>query len=450
MTTTIPPSATTLATATPTAARGNSVSDLYGAAVKSLTARSTGLQGIDAQIRRDDARLSTLGRLANVLDDVKSVAGTLAASGLTLAAQADGKALGARITASGAAAGTHKVDVKQLAQAQQLATVTVPSATTPIGSGAATVIKIETGGGAGGTAGTKTIRIGAPDNTPDGIAAALKAAGVEAKVVKTDKGVALNLSGQPGAANAMRIGVSGDPALQALLTFQPPARGAVTQTAAAQDAVVNVDGKTVSGTSNRFTGAIAGVTLDLKATGSGTVTIAGDDGAIARNVKAFADAVNGLPARLAALKSGDAGDRTLAQVQEQVTRIVNGADPAALAAIGVTARNGKLTVDDAKLNAAIAAAPDQVAKLFAGGGAGLADKVGTGIAQQLATGGTIASQATAVTKDRDTLADKKNQMTQAVNAQAGNLVQQYTNAGANSLFGLMNQGKAMSAFDFLA
>ena len=448
MTTTIPPSATTLATATPTAARGNGVSDLYGAAVKSLTARSTGLQGIDAQIRRDDARLSTLGRLANVLDDVKSVAGTLAASGLTLAAQADGKALGARITASGAAAGTHKVDVKQLAQAQQLATVTVPSATTPIGSGAATVIKIETGGATGGT---KTIRIGAPDNTPDGIAAALKAAGVEAKVVKTDKGVALNLSGQPGATNAMRIGVSGDPALQALLTFQPPARGAVTQTAAAQDAVVNVGGKTVSGTSNRFTGAIAGVTLDLKATGSGTVTIAGDDGAIARNVKAFADAVNGLPARLAALKSGDAaGDRTLAQVQEQVTRIVNGADPAALAAIGVTARNGKLTVDDAKLNAAIAAAPDQVAKLFAGGGAGLADKVGTGIAQQLATGGTIASQATAVTKDRDTLADKKNQMTQAVNAQAGNLVQQYTNAGANSLFGLMNQGKAMSAFDFLA
>ena len=439
----------TLATATTTAARGNSVSDLYGAAVKSLTARSTGLQGIDAQIRRDDARLSTLGRLANVLDDVKSVAGTLAASGLTLAAQADGKALGARITASGAAAGTHKVDVKQLAQGQQLATVTVPSATTTIGSGAATVIKIETGNG--GTGNTKTIRIGAPDNTPDGIAAALKAAGVDAKVVKTDKGVALNLTGQPGAANAMRIGVAGDPALQALLTFQPPARGAVTQTAAAQDAVVNVDGKTVSGTSNRFSGAIAGVTLDLKAVGSGTVTIAGDNGAIARNVKAFADAVNGLPARLASLKSGDAaGDRTLAQVQEQVARIVNGADPATLAAIGVTARNGKLTVDDAKLNAAIAAAPDQVAKLFAGGGTGLADKVGTGIAQQLATGGNIASQASAVTKDRDALADKKSQMTQAVNAQAGNLVQQYTNAGANSLFGLMNQGKTMSAFDFLA
>jgi flagellar hook-associated protein 2 len=91
-----------------------------------------------------------------------------------------------------------------------------------------------------------------------------------------------------------------------------------------------------------------------------------------------------------------------------------------------------------------------VAKLFTGGGNGLADKVGAGIGQQLATGSSIANQAAAVTKERDALAEKKTQMTQAVTAQAGNLVQQYTNAGANSLFGLMNQGKTMSAFDFLA
>jgi flagellar hook-associated protein 2 len=444
--TTIPSTTTAAAAAT---AGSKSLSDLYGSAVKSLTARSTGLQGIDAQLRRDDARLSTLGRLANVLDDVKSVAGTVAASGLKLAAQVDGKAVDARITAAGAAAGTHKVDVKQLAQAQQLSTVTVPSATTAIGSGTPTVIQIETGSG---TAKNKiAIRIGAPDNTLEGIAAAFKAAGVDARLVTGDKGVALSLSGQPGAANAMRVQVAGDPALQALLAWQPPARGTVTQTSAAQDAVVNVDGKAVTSAGNRLTGAIAGVTLDLKATGSGTVTIAGDNDAIARNVKAFAAAVNGLPARLAGLKSGDvASDRLLAQIQDQVARLVGGADPAALAAIGVGTKNGKLTVDETKLNAAIAAAPDQVAKVFANGGTGLADKLGAGLAQQLATGSTLANQATAVTKDRDALADKKAQMTQAVNAQASSLVQQYANAGANSLFGMMSQGRPASAFDFLA
>jgi flagellar hook-associated protein 2 len=405
MTTTIPSSTAALAAPMSTTGQGKGVSDLYGAALKSLTGRNTALQGVDAQIRRDDARLSTLGRLANVLDDVRSVAGTLAASGMTLAAQVDGRALSARITATGAAPGTHKVDVKQLAQAQRLATVATPSPTTPIGSGAPTVVKIETG--SGGAAGTRTIRIGAPDNTLDGIAAAFKAAGVDAKVVTSDKGAVLELTGASGAAGAMRIGVAGDPALQALLSFQPPARGTVTQTAAAQDAIASVDGKTVTGTGNRIAGAIAGVTLDLKGTGSGTVTIAGDDSAIARNVKAFADAVNGLPARLAALKSGDvAGDRTLAQIQDQVAHIVNGADPAALAAIGVTAKNGKLAVDEAKLNAAIAAAPGEVTKVFTGGGAGLADKVGTGIARQLATGGNIASQAAAVTKERDALGDR--------------------------------------------
>ena len=437
MTTTIP--------SRTTANASQGLADLYGAAVKSLSARNTGLQGIDAQIKRDDARLSTLGRLANVLDDVRSVAGTLAASGLKLATQVDGKVLDARITASGATAGTHKIDVKQLAQAQQLVTIRVPTATTAIGSGTPTVIKVEAGGS------TQTIRIGAPDNTPDGIAAAFKAAGIDAKLVSDDKGVALSLTSQPGAANAMRIGVSGDPALQALLSYQPGARGAVTQASAAQDAVVNVDGKTVTSGSNKLTGAIAGVTLDLKAKGAGTVTLAGDNTAIAKNVKAFADAVNALPGRLAALKTGDAAsDRTLAQIQDQVARLVGGVDPAALAAIGVSTKNGKLAVDAAKLDAAITADPDRVAKLFANGGSGLADKVGTGIAQQLATGGTLAGQAAAVAKDRDTLADKKTQMTQAVNAQASSLVQQYANAGSNSLFGLMNGGRPMSAFDFLA
>ncbi|MCS0613976.1 flagellar filament capping protein FliD [Massilia kyonggiensis] len=436
---------TTTISSRTTANASQGLADLYGTAVKSLSARNTGLQGIDAQIRRDDARLSTLGRLANVLDDVRSVAGTLAASGLKLSTQVDGKALDARITASGAAAGTHKIDVKQLAQAQQLVTVRVPSATTTIGSGAPTVIKVEVAGS------TKTIRIGAPDNTPDGLAAAFKAAGIDAKLVADDKGVALSLTSQPGAANAMRIGVSGDPALQALLAYQPGTRGAVTQASAAQDAVVTVDGKTVTSTGNKVTGAIAGVTLDLKAKGAGTVTLAGDNTAIAKNVKAFTDAVNALPGRLAALKTGDvASDRTLAQIQEQVTRLVGGMDPAVLAAIGVSAKNGKLAVDATKLDAAIAADPDRVAKVFANGGTGLADKVGAGIAQQLATGGTLAGQAAALAKDRDALADKKTQMTQAVNAQASALVKQYSNAGANSLFGLMNGGRPMSAFDFLA
>jgi flagellar hook-associated protein 2 len=440
---------TTIPSSTTATAGSKSLSDLYGSAVQSLSARSTGLQGIDAQIRRDDARLSTLGRLANVLDDVKSVAATVAASGLKLATSVDGKAVDARITASGAAAGTHKVDVKQLAQAQQLATVRVPSATTAIGSGAPTVVQIETGSGSGKN--KIAIRIGAPDNTLDGIAAAFKAAGVDAQLVSNDKGVALSLGSQPGAASALRISVAGDPALQALLAWQPPARGTVTQTRAAQDAVVNVDGKAVTSTGNKVTGAIAGVTLDLKAAGTSTLTVAGDNGAIARNVKAFADAVNGLPARLAGLRTGDvASDRLLAQVQDQVTRLVGSTDPAALAAIGVGTRNGKLTVDAAKLDAAIAAAPDQVAKVFANGGTGLADKLGAGLAQQLATGSTLANQATAVTKDRAALADKKTQMTQAVNAQASSLVQQYANAGANSLFGMMSQGRPASAFDFLA
>ena len=47
---------TTTISSRTTANANQGLADLYGAAVKSLSARNTGLQGIDAQIKRDDAR----------------------------------------------------------------------------------------------------------------------------------------------------------------------------------------------------------------------------------------------------------------------------------------------------------------------------------------------------------------------------------------------------------
>lgn len=58
---------TTTISSRTTANANQGLADLYGAAVKSLSARNTGLQGIDAQIKRDDARLSTLQNSAVTL-----------------------------------------------------------------------------------------------------------------------------------------------------------------------------------------------------------------------------------------------------------------------------------------------------------------------------------------------------------------------------------------------
>lgn len=439
---------------TPTAARPGRVtglSEVYSSTTQPLAAQNPGLKNIDAQLSRDGARLSNIGKLALALDTFRDSASKLTGDKFDAALDVSGKAVSAQLTGAGAAGGTHTVDVKQLAQGQQLTSKPLADKTTAIGSGTASLIRIETGSGSAAT--SKSVRIESGKNTLDGIATALRDAGLDAKVVADGKGFALSLTGPSGAANTMRIGVAGDQALQGLLAYGPGqgTSNAMTQQAAAQDAQLTLDGKALVSSTNKLEAALPGVVLTLREPGKSEVATTRNPAAIAANVKELVSAFNTLGAKLEDLQTGDpAGDAMLGRIRTQLVNVLDGAAQRTLAEVGVTRRNGSLVLDEAKLNAAIAAAPDKLNDVFGKAGTGLAAELTAKVTQQLATGGVLADQAAAVQGHVDQLSAQRTQVTEMLGRQASLLAQQYAQGGTggSSLFG-PGTGAPTSLFDML-
>jgi flagellar hook-associated protein 2 len=425
------------------------LAELTTGATQTLLAQNPGIKTIDAQLGRDQARLSAIGKLALALDEFRDGANKLTGDKLAMAASVSGKAFTAVLKDAKTASGSHAIEVKQLAQGQQLATKALPDKGAALGTGAPTLIKIDMGTGSGAT--SKTLRIENGNNTLDGIAKAMRDAGLDAKVVQDGKGYSLSLTGAPGAANTMRIGVSGDPALQALFAYGPDVKTSLTQKSPAQDAQLTVDGKAVTSSSNQLDTAIPGMSIKLTATGKGEVKVASDPAAMAGNVKAFVGALNTLMEKMGNQKTGDAASDVMsAQISKQFDSVLGGADAKTLADLGITRRNGKLTLDETKLKAAVEAAPDKVSELFGKPNTGLAAQLAARTTQLLSSQGVLASQAATVQKDVDKLTAQKTQIANTVSRQASALVQQYAMAGTggSSLFGQAGS-TGLSLFDYI-
>ncbi|HEV7816444.1 MAG TPA: flagellar filament capping protein FliD, partial [Janthinobacterium sp.] len=285
--------------ATTTSSTSTLSSDVYNKVEQVMTSQSAGVTKLNNSLTADQTTISALGQLQSALADFQSVAQSLAGAGLSMAATSSASGILSATTSDQAATGSHTVDVQQLAQGQALSSAVQASPTSAIGSGASTVIKIASASGA-----SQSITINNTNNSLQGIAGALQAAGVNAQVVQGSGGYALTIVGASGAANGMSISVSGDASIQGLMAYDPAGGKGMTQTAAAQDAVLTVDGKQVSSPTNSVGGAIAGTTLALSGTGSTTLTVAQDSSQIASNVASLASAYNTLNAKLQTLQGG--------------------------------------------------------------------------------------------------------------------------------------------------
>lgn len=416
---------------------------------QSLLAQNPGLKALEAQVRRDDARLSSIGKMALALDGFRSVAAGLTGGKLDMLATASGSALTARLGGASATPGKHAVAVQQLAQGQKLQSKPVADKDAALGSGGPSTITVETGSGA--NAKKTTIRIEAGENSLEGIAKAMRDAGLDAEVAKDGDGYSLSLTGETGAANGMRISVAGDPVLGGIFSYQPGKEGGMQQVAAAQDARVVVDGKTVTSATNALTDAIPGLNLTLKETGKSEVEVRSDPAAIAGNVKDFVKAYNALNTQLDKLQTGDdRSDTTLLRMKAQIGNIVNGSAVRDLAAFGITQKDGALALDEDKLKAAIAADPARANKVFSDKG-GLAERLVAQVDKQIGTTGTLGAEAASVLRERDRLLDQRDKVIDTVTRQATLMAQQYQLAGAGNglLFG-GGAGRPMSLFDYLA
>lgn len=440
--------------------KGIDPAELYGRVSKTLLTQNASVQKLSAALTRDQTRLSGLGQLQSALANFQALTQSLAGEGLQTAATASNKTVLTALTTGTAKAGTYAVEVQQLAQSQLLATRAQQSDSAAIGGGGSTTIKVDFGATsgssfqAGGT--SKTITIDSSNNSLQGIAKAFKAAGIDAQVVRGNNGYSLQVSGQSGASNSLRIRVGGDDKLEGLLSYNPSGAQGLSQQRAAQDARLTVDGKAVTSSSNVITGVVQGTALALTAKGATNVTVAQDSSAIARNISNFVEGFNNLAARLKALKDGELkSDTAVGAVQDQILQLL-ARNNGALASVGVSLdRNGTLQIDSKILNEAIVADPGKVSRQFTDAGKGLADQLGATIGRQISENGSISKQKVAIDRGIAALNTQKTTLTKALTAQAQQLVAQYAKvegagSGANTALPGLPGGGATSLFDFLA
>ncbi len=436
--------------------------EVYAKVEKQMLSQNTGVTKLNNNLTRDQTKLSALGQLQSALAKFQGVAQNMAGSGLATSATSSTAGVLKATTNDKAVSGSYAIDVKQLAQGQTLATSAQKASNTAIGTGATAQIRIELGSVDGkqfsaGDAKAITLDIDSSNNSLDGIAAALKKAGVDASVIKGEDGYSLTLNGKSGAGNSMRISVTGDAAISNLLTYSPSASKGMRQTMAAQDALATVAGKDVSSASNTLTSAIDGVTVELKAKGQTNLVVAKDSSQIASNVASFVQAYNELNTKMQSLQEGDLKyDTALKQVGTQMSQVLrtasNGVPVSVLASAGVTlGKSGELVLDEKKLKSAIDADPDAVSKLFTNNGKGVADQFGSKIGELTGTSSLITKEVQTVGKEITSLNTKKAALAKTLTAQAEALVKLYSaqeKAGIGSV--LPGYTGKSSLFDFMA
>jgi len=323
------------------------------------------------------AKLSALGTIKSGMTSLQTALKTLvsgmATPGMKLTTPTESNftaALDTSSTAGKAAAGTHQVEVKSLAQNQKLSSqaytkdAAVGDGTLSIAYGDKTInVQIE--------AGATLEKIAAEINS------AAQSKGVTAAVVTADDGMHLVLTAvDSGTKGALKVSTSGGNGGLTNLVYDGTDSSKMSEMVPAKDAVVVVDGFTRTSSSNTITDLVPGVSLTLTKAKDGepqTLTITPDNATLKTNLNAFISAYNATQATLksssaynaetgtASTMTGDAMVRGLQQqLRAQLSSNVND-----LKDLGVTiAADGSMSLDGSKLDTALSKNPEAATRLF--------------------------------------------------------------------------------------
>lgn len=345
------------------------------------------------------SRISALGTLQGALSSLQTAAGSMVpATGTTavvkyttFTASIADTTIASASASTGAVAGSYSLEISALAKSQRLVTPAY------VGGSAATVIatgslliefgKLDGGVYTGDSLRSKTITIDSSNATLGGLRDAINAAniGASATIVNGTGGAQLVLSSnETGLSNVIRL--SGLTAFD----YNPVANtGTMTQAAlqggqAATNAAFTLNGIAATSSTNTVTGVLDGVTLNLLKTTAAltptTLKVSKDSiGSLTSSLNAFVKAYNDankamseLGAYNATTKAAGAlqGSSTLRTAKNQMRSLVfnataGGTSPYQhLSNIGVSlGKDGSLSLDSAKLTAAVAADPTSVANL---------------------------------------------------------------------------------------
>ncbi|GAA5181593.1 flagellar filament capping protein FliD [Niveibacterium umoris] len=412
------------------------------------------------------SQLSAMGQIKSAVSSLQSASDALKTSASFAAYTAtstDSSVVSASAT-TGAVAGSYKVEVTQLSQAQKVMAA-FASGTTFSGT-----LKLELGKADAATAtgftANNSVDIDLTGKTLAGARDAINAAGlgVTATIINDGSGTGtpyrlVVTSQNGGTGNQIRMtGVAGLNYSAYAGTGGPGSKDAnVAQSVAAQDAQFSIDGVTMSRSGNSVTDAIDGVTLNLAKQTTGTpvtVTIAKDPNSVSTKINTFVKAYNDLNKLLhdvtaynATTKTaGDlSGDYSVRSIQQQVrTAAINTVSGSAggysrLGDIGVSLQaDGSLSVDSTKLTAAISDPAKDISKLFTGasGVDGVATRVSQTAKALLDISGLVATRTDGINKSIRSLDDRISALQDRVSAIEDRYRKQFT--ALDTTIGQMN------------
>lgn len=283
-------------------------------------------------------------------------------------------------TAGVVTGGTFEIEVSQLAQGSRLdsAAGAFTSATDTVGAGKLTF-------GAGSN--TFEVDVAATDTLEDiqeKINNASGNFGVKANIINSDSGPVLTYTSEvTGSANTLTVS-SDNASLDAISTNMSTAKSA-------QDAIISIDGQSVSSSTNKFSNAINGIQLDVNSlTEAGeplTLSVGVDTDGVKDLINQFVDGYNELSSTLSSLSNPVNGalafDSSVRNYENQLRSIVGSNVSGTSGAIsmlydmGITmnadgeleissiSKNGQPSGED-RLNAAINNNLDDLGKIFAG------------------------------------------------------------------------------------
>jgi len=376
--------------------------DLTGLLDQLRSAERQKLQPIVTQKNQEQAKISAFGRLQSALDKFQGAVAKLNDAALFSSLSTSVRGEGITATASdGASAGRYEVEVVNTARAGSLATLGVDSSSAPLV-------------GAGG--GSLTLEIGGQALDPIALDENASLADIRDAInAQNDRGVRASIIND-GSAEGYRLVLSstetGEAAAVTGLSFTnaPTLQADEASLVAGRNAELKINNITISSASNRVEGAIQGITLDIEAATPGqvsTVVVEQDSEALKEAVQGFVSAYNEMKSTVGRMTNvtGDAatagelvGDRAVRTIETRLSRdlgtLVEGGDFRMFSDFGISLRpNGRLELDEAKLDSAIANNSQALADFFAGAdkASGMAGRLDATLGQILGNDGLIKS-----------------------------------------------------------
>ena len=358
---------------------------------------------VQAQKKPEDTRLtqqknqinnkiSDFGKIQSAVTALRLPARTLGEPGalLSYSVNSSNPGVSGSVTDNSAVRpGQYQLSIDHKAQAQSLATGTLPDATTTtLGTGTLT-LKVGSK--------SQTITVNNTDNTLQGLATAINNSSVDvnATVVNTGNGYRMVLSSQKtGTANAIQIstqdsdGNNTDSSGLSQLAYNSTTKN-LTQTVAAKDAKLSVNGISITKSSNQVSGVIPGIKLNLAGASDNSTTllqVSQNTQAATQRVQKLVDAYNKLQSLVAKDTKYDPstqtggpllGDSTvnaiMSQVREKIDQVMPGRDGASvnsLAEVGLSTdpQTGQMSFNKTKFEQQLKAHPKDVAALFGNAG----------------------------------------------------------------------------------